>query len=371
LAPAAPSQIEPSHRLAKYLAVVRGQSRGLWPALQRLGLWALSLPYGLAVRLRNFCYDRGWLPTQRVPVPVVVVGNLTAGGVGKTPCVEYIARFYRNHDLRVVVLSRGYGAAAGRNDEALVLEENLPDVPHLQGQDRAELARTAVEELESEVLVLDDGFQHRRLARDLDVVLLDATCPWGGGHLLPRGLLREPASGLRRAGVVLMTRCDQAGMQERERIRRRVARLAPGAPLAESRHRPLELQNSEREREAIDWLRGRTVAAFCGIGNPEAFRRTLTDLGAAIVAFRTYPDHHAYTRRDVDELRTWADSLAADAVVTTQKDLVKLRLPRLGDRPLWAVRIGLEVESGREVLEQRLLAAVVSATRRPTTEEDE
>jgi tetraacyldisaccharide 4'-kinase len=160
--------------------------------LQRLGLRAVSVPYGLAVRVRNWLYDRGWKRVVRAAVPVVSVGNLTLGGTGKTPCVEYVARFYRRLDLRVAILSRGYGSRAGRNDEALVLEENLPDVPHLQGPDRAALAAIGVEELESEILVLDDGFQHRRLARDLDLVLIDATEPWGYGYLFPRGLLREP-----------------------------------------------------------------------------------------------------------------------------------------------------------------------------------
>src|SRR5262249_22004619 len=147
--------------------------------------------------------------------------------------VEFVARFYRQLDRRVAILSRGYGADEGRNDEALVLEENLPDVPHLQGPDRAALAAVALEELESEVLVLDDGFQHRRLARDLDPVLIDAPDPWGGGHLPPRGLLREPPSSLRRADAVVLTRCDQAAPEALADLCRRVARLAPGKPVAE------------------------------------------------------------------------------------------------------------------------------------------
>src|SRR5689334_22272695 len=162
---------------ARFRALVSGQSRGLGPALLRGGLWLASLPYGLAVRLRNGMYEWGWKQRHKAPVPGGSVGNLTAAGTAKTPCVEYVARHYRGHDLRVAVLSRGYGSERGRNDEAMVLEENLPDVPHLQGPDRAALAATAVEELESEVLVLDDGFQHRRLARDLDLVLIDATRP--------------------------------------------------------------------------------------------------------------------------------------------------------------------------------------------------
>jgi tetraacyldisaccharide 4'-kinase len=317
------------------------------------------VPYGAAVRLRNLGYERGWCRSERVPVPVVSVGNLTVGGTGKTPCVEYVAAFYRRRGRRVAVLSRGYGGAGGRNDEALVLEENLPDVPHLQGADRVHLARTAVEELESEVLVLDDGFQHRRLARDRDLVLVDATCPWGYGHLLPRGLLREPPAGLRRASAVVLTRCDQVGPAERDRLRQAVARMAPGLPVAEAAHRPEELVNSERATAPLEWLRQRPVAGFCGIGNPEAFRRTLADQGADVVAFRAYPDHHAYTRADVEDLRLWARGQAAGcAAVTTQKDLVKLRLPRLGDRPLWALRVRLHVEAGQDALDDQLLSAL-------------
>jgi tetraacyldisaccharide 4'-kinase len=343
-----------------YRALVSGRLRGVWPGFQRLGLWAISLPYGGIIRLRNRLYDRGWKKVERAPVPVVSVGNLTLGGTGKTPCVEYVARCYRRQELRVAILSRGYGSSQGRNDEALVLEENLPDVPHLQGADRAALAVTAVEELESEVLVLDDGFQHRRLARDLDLVLIDATEPWGYGHLFPRGLLREPPKSLRRlgaAGVVILTRCDQVSEGQRQHLRQTLARIVPEVPVAESRHRPLELVNARQATAPLEILGQRPLAAFCGIGNPEAFRRTLTDLGAAVAALRTFPDHHAYTRTDVEDLRTWARQQATDCVVvTTQKDLVKLRLAQLGERELWAVRIHLHIDAGQEALDRKLLS---------------
>jgi tetraacyldisaccharide 4'-kinase len=345
-----------------YRALVSGRRRGLWPALGRLGLWAVSVPYGVVVRVRNRLYDRGWKETVRAAVPVVSVGNLTLGGTGKTPCVEYVARCYRRQDLRVAILSRGYGSSQGLSDEALVLEENLPDVPHLQGADRAALAAVAVEELESEVLVLDDGFQHRRLARDLDLVLIDATQPWGHGYLFPRGLLREPPAALRRlgeAGAILLTRCDQVDETERNKIKQAVARVAPRVPVAESRHEPAGLVNAERAAAPLAALRRGPVAAFAGIGNPEAFRRTLTDLGAAVAAFRTYPDHHAYTRTDVEDLRAWARQQATDCiVVTTQKDLVKLRLTRLGERELWALRIHLRLDAGQEALDRQLQGVV-------------
>ena len=345
----------------RYLSLIRGEQRGLWPALQRAGLRIAAVPYGAAVRVRNLLFHRGWLHSEEARVPVVSVGNLTVGGTGKTPCVEFVARFYRDLELRVAILSRGYGSAAGRNDEALVLEENMPDVPHLQGADRVQLAKTAVEELESEILVLDDGFQHRRLRRHLDLVLIDATAPWGYGYLLPRGLLREPPSSLQRASVIALSRCDQVPTDERHRLKEQIQALAPGVDVIETRHQPLELVNSERSTETLESLRNKPIAAFCGLGNPEAFRRTLLDLGANIVAFRAYPDHHGYSRADVDELDSWARSLPRDALlVTTQKDLVKLRIASLGGCPLWSVRIAWQVESGREALERHLRSVLPS-----------
>jgi tetraacyldisaccharide 4'-kinase len=313
--------------------------------------------------LRNRLYEHGWKRSHPAPVPVVSVGNLTLGGTGKTPCVEYVARFYRRQDLRVAILSRGYGRREGRNDEALVLEENLPDVPHLQGADRVGLARVAVEELASEVLILDDGFQHRRLKRDLDLVLIDATNPWGHGYLFPRGLLRESPSGLRRADAVVLTRCDQVEERIRVQIQETIAGYAPNLPVVHSTHRPIALRNSEQDTAPLETLKERPVAAFCGIGNPQAFRQTLVDQGAVIEDFRIFPDHHAYTRTDVGELRGWAERQAnAGMVVTTQKDLVKLRLAKLGGRALWALRIGLHIEAGEDTLHRILLSAVRSRT---------
>jgi tetraacyldisaccharide 4'-kinase len=345
---------------ALFKELVSGRRRGACATIARLGLSAASVPYGVGIRLKNRLFDAGWQRASRAGVPVVSVGNLTLGGTGKTPCVEYLARFYRGRDVRVAILSRGYGGSGGPNDEALVLEDNLPDVPHLQGADRVALAATAVEELEAELLILDDGFQHRRLGRDMDIVLLDATDPFGHGRLFPRGLLREPPSSLRRAGGVLLTRCDQVSEAVVADLTERVRKLAPGRPVVPTTHGPttwLQHNHPDRPTEA---LRGRPVAGFCGIGNPDAFRGTLRSVGADPVAFRTFPDHHAYTRADVDELRSWARQQPVDAaVVTTQKDLVKLRTDRLGDRDLLALRVGLHIRAGADADEfHRRLAAV-------------
>lgn len=340
----------------RWRAVVRGTARDPAAVVLRRLLWGARLPYAAGVWWRNRRFDRG-RDVHRAAVPVISIGNLTVGGTGKTPCVEYVARLLREHDYRVAVLSRGYGAEAGRNDEAMVLEEDLPDVPHYQGRDRVELARTAVEESESEVLVLDDGFQHRRLARDLDVVVIDATDPWGGDYVLPRGGLREPKASLRRAGFAVLTRCDAVDAATVSGIENEVQRTAPDLPVARSIHAPLELVNGERQ-EDVGALRDRVVGAFCGIGNPEAFRKTLTRLSARVTDFRTFADHHPYARQDVDDLRRWAAALPADAwVVTTRKDWVKLRLSDLGGRPLWAVRVGLQLTHGKDEFDRAVLAA--------------
>jgi tetraacyldisaccharide 4'-kinase len=211
----------------------------------------------------------------------------------------------------------------------------------------------AVEELESEILVLDDGFQHRRLHRDLDIVLIDATCPWGHGYLLPRGLLREPINGLKRAHAVLLTRCDLVSPEAVRAIREIVARIKPDLPIVESSHRPVRWCNAAHGTAELESLKDRPIAAFCGLGNPEAFRQTLRKLGLNVMAWRTYPDHHPYSRTDVEELRSWASQLPVSAaVVTTQKDLVKIRLDHLSARELWALQIGLDMTSGQEVLEE-------------------
>lgn len=338
-------------------ALVSGEKRGLTSGSLRRLLWLAQWPYALTVRLRNRRYDTGTWPVHRTEVPIISVGNLTLGGTGKTPCVEWIARFLREHDWAVTILSRGYGSEAGRNDEAMVLEENLPDVPHLQGVDRAALAEIAVEELASEVLILDDGFQHRRLRRDLDIVLIDVSNPWGFDALFPRGLLREPLTSLRRADIVVLTRCDRLSEDVARSITERVGQYAPGVPVVRTIHRPRGLIGGDGVSPPEE-LTGRRVVGFAGIGNPDAFRKTLDKLGAEVVTLRCFPDHHPYDRADVEELHRWAAGFSNVEVVTTQKDWVKLRLDELGGHRLRALTIGMEFLDGQDVFEHRLLAAI-------------
>jgi tetraacyldisaccharide 4'-kinase len=251
----------------------------------------------------------------------------------------------------VSIVSRGYGAEAGsRNDEAMELEQKLPDVPHVQDADRVAGARVAIEELQTQLIVLDDAFQHRRIARDLDLVLLDALEPFGFEHVFPRGMLREPPSSLRRADAIVLTRADMLAPAERTAIRQRALRDAPQAVWAEAAHAPRGLRNALGEEQPLDALAGQPVAAFAAIGNPAGFRHTLELCGCRVIAFREFADHYRYARADVESLAAWAAGQGAAAVVCTHKDLVKLGVDRLGTCPLWAVTVALEFLAGEAAL---------------------
>ena len=343
-----------------YLGLVREASPRFGPRVARGLLRAASVLYGAGAAARNACFDRGWKAIHRATVPVVSIGNLTLGGTGKTPMVEWVARWYRQRGVRVAILSRGYGQTQGLNDEGRVLEENLPDVPHLQDRDRVALAGIATRELESELIVLDDGFQHRRLARDIDIVLLDALEPFGLGYLFPRGLLREPIRSLRRADVVVLSRADLVDASARAAIRLEAERRAGPLAWVEARHAPLNLRDCDGNEYPLDMLASQSVAAFCGIGNPEGFRQTLLSQCTALLDLKVFPDHHEYSATDVRALEAWSSALKANLVLTTQKDLVKLRASFLGQAPLRALRIGLEMTAGRDVMDD-VLAQIIPA----------
>jgi tetraacyldisaccharide 4'-kinase len=346
-----------------YLDLIRGKRTGFAASLFRSVLGIAARGYGAIVHMRNLGFDLGWLKTHRALVPVVSVGNVTLGGTGKTPMVEWVARWFRRQGIRVAILSRGYGQDGGLNDEGRVLEENLPDVPHLQGADRVALARIAVDEVETELIVLDDGFQHRRLARDLDLVLIDALEPFGLNSLFPRGLLREPIRSLKRASVIVLTRADLISQAQRAAIRSLAESVTGPLHWIEAQHTPVCLVDDQGKTSALDELNKMSVAAFCGIGNPEGFRRTVVSLCRKLLDLRIFPDHHNYSAADVRALELWAGALGADLVLTTQKDLVKLRASVLGPAPLRALRIGLEVTEGGAIMDD-VLARLLGGLRR-------
>lgn len=339
--------------------LMSGHARGVGPAALRAGLGIASLGYGLGVGWRNRRFDRG-IGVERAGVPVVSVGNLTAGGTGKTPVVALLANHFRRWGVNVAILSRGYKAIEGAtegNDEARVLERLCPGVMHLQRADRVGAASEAIARHGAELLILDDGFQHRRLARDLDLVLIDATNPFGYGHLLPRGLMREPIESLRRADVILLTRADAVSVGRKQLIVDAIRQVAPRPPVVEVAFPATELLNDSGERRPVQKLAETPLLAFCGIGNPEGFGATLAAAGLRPAELMVFPDHHHYGAADLARLWRRADACGLAAAVTTLKDLVKIRsdlLPGPTSLPLWAVETGCEVTANGAALFARL-----------------
>ena len=347
-----------------YRELVSGQWRGPVAAALRGGLSALEHPYRWAVARRNLRFDLGE-EACKVAAPVISVGNLTVGGTGKTPLVAWLVQWYHGRGVPVTVISRGYGSQGGQpNDEALELSARLPGIRHLQNCDRARAAREALATNPRQILILDDAFQHRRLARDLDIVLLDALAPFGYGRLLPRGLLREPVEALARADVVALSRSDAAGEHSRNSIRERVRKVAPQALWLELIHQPTRLIAGSGLEKPLDTLRAKPVAAFCGIGNPAGFRHTLEQAGASIAGWRELPDHFAYAPADLRSLEKWAAEQASELIVCTRKDLVKIQRDTLGGKALWALEIELAITRGQPEFAARLaeLAAQFHST---------
>lgn len=334
--------------------LLSGRRRDVGARLLRGGLHLASFGYGVGMTLRNFAYARRCLSVTKVSARVISLGNITTGGTGKTPMAAWLANWLKNAGRSPGLLSRGYRSLDGAaNDEKLVLDRLCPDVPHVQQQDRVSAARRLVNDQSCDALILDDGFQHRRLHRDLDLLLIDAMQPWGYGYLLPRGLLREPLVGLRRADVVLLTRADGASSEQRSEIRRVLKRWRGTDDCVELAFVPHRLVGLDGSTQPVTHLNGRRLFGFCGIGNPLGFRRTMGSLGS-VVEFREFADHHHYSEADVASLSRSARECSADMVLTTLKDLVKIDPRSWSGPPLFAVDIGVEFLSGRDLLETRL-----------------
>ncbi len=332
--------------------------------LARGGLRLVEWPYTAAVRVRNWRYDTGRAAIIKVGVPVVSVGNITLGGTGKTPAVEWLVRWFTERGLRATLVSRGYGAEAGKpNDESLELAQKLPGVPHVLDADRVRGARRAVAEFGCQVIVLDDAFQHRRIHRDLDIVLIDALEPFGFDHVFPRGTLREPLAGWRRAQVAILTRSDLVEASQRGTIRGEFALTAPAAAWVEATYPPRALAGADGQERDTAELAGRRVAAFCGIGNPAGFRHSLAKCGYDVVAMRELADHFAYPAADVAALARWADALEVTSVLCTSKDLVKIGDSWPGATPLCALASRLHISTGQSELEACLQRVVEQALR--------
>jgi tetraacyldisaccharide 4'-kinase len=340
-----------------YLALIRGERRGLLASLARGFLWLCSWLFCLIAWLRGKLYDWGLLRQHSAGAKVISVGNLTTGGTGKTPLVIALCRELMERGESVAVLARGYGAPADGelNDELRMIESALPGVALHPGKDRVARAREAVE-AGATCLVLDDGFQHRRLARDLDVVLLDATDPWGTGHLLPRGLLREPRRALARGDVLVLSRAELKGGAELAALEEAARSAGFSGPTLRMFVQPAHLERLHPDPAPLELseLSGQGVLLACGIGNPNAFAATVATLGARTSQLFPFPDHHAYDVEDVYALEELASRRAVRHVLITSKDAVKLR-PLLADAELTWLCLGIEARLEPDDAMQQLL----------------
>ena len=319
-------------------------------------LCLLSFFYGWVVSARIFFYARGIFSTHSLPGKVVSVGNITLGGTGKTPFVCLLSEMIQARGFRVAVLSRGYKGkfrepfaqvsdgerilmgAREAGDEPYLLAEKLKGVPVIVGRERWLSGKYAVEKFQTEVVILDDGFQHLPLKRDLNLLLIDSASPFGNGYLFPRGILREPLKELCRADAVILTKVHECA--NIENLKENLKKKLMACPIFEADYTPGEVREAGTLRALpAGHLKRRKILAFSGLAKPESFQKTLLGLEAKIVGVEAFPDHHWYVQKDLEELWKKAAYLNVEALVTTEKDMVRLKDCRTGPLPLWVVSI--------------------------------
>jgi tetraacyldisaccharide 4'-kinase len=330
----------------------------------------VSVLYCLGLRLNRMAHRCGIFPIRSLPCRVISVGNLTLGGTAKTPIVLMIAETLREQGLKPAILSRGYGgcsrekvnvvcdgkkillSADQAGDEPVMIARRLKNIPVLTGKDRFLTGKHALEHFGVDTLILDDGYQHLALRRDLNVLLLDQKTPLGNGHLFPAGELREPLSESNRADLICFTRCQE---NEGSGSKRDWLKLPENIPVIQTALSPKSLVRLDnQETMAVDVLRDQPVAAFCGIAKPEDFRQTLGKVGARVVFFRPFPDHHRYIASDLKTIEQEAGQAGAKYILVSEKDSVKID-PSVFSQPLLKIIIDVEILAGREVFTERLL----------------
>jgi len=338
-------------------------SRG-WGAI----LWPLTLPYLVGVNLRKRLYSHIFY-SHCLNAKVISVGNITVGGTGKTPLVEKIAKMLQADGHRVAVLSRGYGrmgkgvivVSNGKEvrgkweetgDEPFLLARRLPGIPVVVGKNRVEAGRLAVQQWGCGVLLLDDGFQHMKVKRDLDLITMDAENPWGNKRLLPAGPLREPLSSVKRADAVILTQAHET--RSAEKIKTKLHTYT-SAPVFTAIHRPVEwVSLKDKMTFPVRFLRRKKVLAFAGIGNPQSFYTTLETLELDVFRFFIYKDHHNYSKKDRRRIFQEAGNRGVQAVVTTEKDAVRFPDVPESKIPVYYLRIEIEIEQGIQELKAML-----------------
>ena len=355
--------------------VITRKVTGLLPTLLLALLTPLRYLYTPTVKLRNWLYDCRLFKSKRLPCIVISVGNIASGGTGKTPVVIWIAKALIDAGRRPAILLRGYhrqqktpgsqvvsdgqeilASVEASGDEAVMIARELPSVPVLIGKDRHEVGCHALGRLKCDVLILDDGFQHRKLGRNLDIVTVDATQPFGTGKLLPAGTLREPASALRRADLIMLTRVDMA--ESVHEVREDITKLVGDTPIVESRHETTQLYRLGGGGD-VDFclLKGKNLLAVSGIGNPGAFAATLRRYEPETIDLLPFPDHHQYSRADFVRIQQEAQRAGANYIVTTRKDELKLSAFVAEERdapPILVLAIDLSVTDGECLLTRRL-----------------
>jgi tetraacyldisaccharide 4'-kinase len=341
------------------------KSRGFIPAVIKLFLWGLSLFYGLAVRFLAFFHG---LKVYCLPCKVISVGNITLGGTGKTVIVEFISRYLREKGHNVAVLSRGYkrqiggsGAATGdyksMGDEPYMLSRNLKGIPVIVGVDRVKGAEEAIARYGVDTVVLDDGFQQWKIKKDAEIVAIDTLNPFGNRYLLPRGILRQPLSSLKRADIFVLTRVDLS--PDYLKTKDFLARLNPRALIVESTHNPLGFYKLGNDRELFrpETLKDENVTLVSGIGSPDSFEVLVRSLGINIGLSLRFPDHHHYSKRDLEDIVRQSEDRRIARIVTTEKDAV--RFPQQEEinygLQVFVLRIALEITKNEERFCNRLL----------------
>lgn len=313
----------------------------------------LAKVYKAGLLLLQASYRKLPFRIRKVPARVISVGNITWGGTGKTPLVAKIARDLADAGKRVVILTRGYGS-----DEVAELRKRVPEtVPILVGRDRVRKAREAVEKHKAEFLILDDGFQHLRLHRDLDIVNINSTAPFGNGELIPAGTLREPLEHLSRAHIFMLTKSD-VGSKNLHWIHQRLLNIKPDAVIFESVHRAVQFMDFKRNKYVpLKEIGGRKVAALSGIGDPHTFEKMLENLGAEILFAARYDDHHAFSPAELAEFAARCRQLNVKDVVTTEKDFYRLepalkknRSPELLALSFWVLQIEFQVHDEEDFI---------------------
>ena len=336
-------------------------------------LWA-AIPYGVIARLRVLLYDWGWFPQRKLPVPVLSVGNLTLGGTGKTPVVIVLVDWLLAQGKRVAILSRGYRRTSTdpfllvsdgermlvnpkeAGDEPFLMAQRCPRAIVAVGADRYELGDWILNRFPVDCLVLDDGFQHLGLYRDVDLLLVDATDAEGLAAVVPSGRLREPLQAAARATAIVVTRADVPA-QVTEVCHRLQSTLGTMPDPIQVVFRPESLVSVVTgASQALSWSQGKTALLCSGVGHAGSFRSLVERMGLKILDEVAYADHHDYTIHDVERLRTRAAELQADLIVTTEKDACKLAVLLQRTDSWWAIRLSTYVISGEERLKQLVLS---------------